>query len=130
MVPSQGRGCRRWTVAWTRGVGIRTGSIDTGETEPLRYKAAPIAMRCVDRVVDARPFCGVAAIEERVDVSEGVPLPGRHELAVSPSGEVVPGSDGHSPLASKEREVQHQAEQSKRKENQSTVRHPARRVVR
>ena len=67
-IDGEGRGCRRWTVAWTRGVGIRTGSIDTGETEPLRYKAAPIVLwdfkSRADRVEAACRLIESSCIEE------------------------------------------------------------------
>jgi hypothetical protein len=39
------RGSRRCYVTWTRGVGIRTGLVDTGEDGgALHYKAAPVVL--------------------------------------------------------------------------------------
>lgn len=39
------RGVRRAYVAWARGIGLRTGSVDTGEDRgALHYKAAPVVV--------------------------------------------------------------------------------------
>lgn len=39
------RGVRRSYVTWARGIGIRTGYVDTGEEgEALSYKAAPVVL--------------------------------------------------------------------------------------
>jgi hypothetical protein len=39
------RGTRRGYVTWTRGIGIRTGLVDTGEDGgALHYKAAPVVL--------------------------------------------------------------------------------------
>jgi len=39
------RGLRRAYLTWTRAIGLRTGSIDTGEEGgPLRYKSSPVVV--------------------------------------------------------------------------------------
>lgn len=38
----EARGARRAYVAWGRGVGVRTGLVDTGESDGLSHKAAPV----------------------------------------------------------------------------------------
>ena len=67
-IDAEGPGCRRWTVSWNRGVGLRTGTIDTGETEPLRYKASPIVLwdfrTRADRIAAARRLIESSCIEE------------------------------------------------------------------
>jgi len=37
-------GVRRAYVAWARGIGLRTGRIDTGEDGPARYKSSPVVL--------------------------------------------------------------------------------------
>lgn len=67
-IDGEGRGCRRWTVTWARGVGVRTGAVDMGETEPLRYKAAPVVIwdfkARADRIESARRLVESSSIEE------------------------------------------------------------------
>jgi len=67
-IDADGRGGRRWTVVWCRGVGLRTGAVDTGETEPLRYKASPIVIwdftPRADRIEAARHLIAGSSIEE------------------------------------------------------------------
>ena len=67
-IDADGPGGRRWTVTWCRGAGLRTGAVDTGETEPLHYKAAPMViwdftMRS-DRIEAARRLIVASSIEE------------------------------------------------------------------
>ena len=63
------RGTRRAHLTWNRGVGIRTGLIDTGEDGPaLRYKPSPVVVWDfkvrVDFVEDARRLILNSCIEE------------------------------------------------------------------
>lgn len=37
-------GVRRAYVTWARGIGLRTGRIDTGEDGPAKYKASPVVI--------------------------------------------------------------------------------------
>jgi hypothetical protein len=37
-------GVRRATVTWARGIGLRTGRVDTGEDGPAKYKASPVVL--------------------------------------------------------------------------------------
>lgn len=62
------RGVRRAHLTWTRGVGLRTGTIDTGEGDALQYKAAPVVIWDfrirADFVADARRLIEHSCIEE------------------------------------------------------------------
>jgi hypothetical protein len=67
-IEGEGRGRNRWFVSWGRSVGIRTGEVDLGEGEGLKYKAAPLvlwdfALR-PDRVIQARRLVDGSSIEE------------------------------------------------------------------
>lgn len=62
-------GVRRAYVAWARGIGLRTGVVDTGEEgDPLRYKKAPIVVWHFtprrDHVEEARRLVERSCIEE------------------------------------------------------------------
>ncbi|HLF93694.1 MAG TPA: hypothetical protein VJB14_09530 [Planctomycetota bacterium] len=67
-IEADGRGGRRWTVTWARAIGLRTGTVDTGETEPLRYKAAAVVIWDFkprgDRIEAARRLVAGSPIEE------------------------------------------------------------------
>ena len=67
-IDADGRGGRRWTVTWARAIGLRTGTVDTGETEPLRYKAAAVVIwdfrPRADRIEAARRLVETSSIEE------------------------------------------------------------------
>lgn len=67
-IDAEGRGGRRWTVTWARAIGLRTGAVDTGETEPLRYKASPVVIWDFrprgDRIEAARRLIVDSSIEE------------------------------------------------------------------
>ncbi len=62
------RGARRAYVTWVRAAGIRTGLVDTGETDGLRHKAAPVVVwdfqPRADLVLTARRLILDAGIEE------------------------------------------------------------------
>lgn len=63
------RGIRRAHLTWNRGIGLRTGRIDTGEDGPaLHYKAAPVVVWDFrvrqDYVDDARRLIQASCIEE------------------------------------------------------------------
>ena len=62
------RGVRRAYLTWARGIGLRTGSIDTGEGDTLQYKAAPVVFWDFkvrpDFVADARRMIERSCIEE------------------------------------------------------------------
>ena len=63
------RGVRRAYVTWARAIGIRTGSVDTGEDRgALHYKAAPVVVWDfsvhLGRVEEARRFIERSCIEE------------------------------------------------------------------
>ena len=67
-IDADGRGGRRWTVTWARAIGLRTGTVDMGETEPLRYKAAAVVIwdfrARADRIEAARRLIAASCIEE------------------------------------------------------------------
>jgi hypothetical protein len=63
------RGTRRAHLTWTRGIGVRTGVIDTGESgSALRYKESPVVVWDFkvrpDFVDDARRLIEASCIEE------------------------------------------------------------------
>ncbi len=62
------RGARRAYVTWARGAGVRTGIIDTGETDALSPKASPLVVwdpqPRPDLVGSARRLVLEAGIEE------------------------------------------------------------------
>jgi len=63
------RGIRRSYVTWARGIGIRTGHVDTGEEgEALSHKAAPVVLwdfrPDADHLKDARRLIDRSCIEE------------------------------------------------------------------
>jgi len=63
------RGTRRAHLTWTRGVGLRSGVIDTGESGPaLRYKESPVVVWDFkvrpEFVDDARRLVENSCIEE------------------------------------------------------------------
>ena len=62
------RGARRAYVTWVRGAGVRTGVVDTGESDALRHKAAPVVVwdfqPRADLVLTARRLVLDAGIEE------------------------------------------------------------------
>jgi hypothetical protein len=63
------RGVRRSYVTWARGIGIRTGYVDTGEEgEALSYKAAPVVLWDLkpssDHLQEARRLIDRSCIEE------------------------------------------------------------------
>ena len=63
------RGIRRSYVTWARGIGIRTGFVDTGEEAgPLQYKSAPIVVWDFkirpEHVEEARRLIERSCIEE------------------------------------------------------------------
>jgi len=61
-------GVRRAYVAWARGVGLRTGSVDIDDDGPLKYKASPVIVwdfRNRPRLIDdARRLIEGSSIEE------------------------------------------------------------------
>jgi len=65
-------GVRRAFVCWTRGVGLRTGSVDVGDDDagPLKYKASPVIVwDCRNRprlIDDARRLVEASPIEEGI----------------------------------------------------------------
>jgi hypothetical protein len=62
------RGGRRAYIAWARGAGLRTGVVDTGETDALSPKASPLvrwdAQPRADLLLRARRLVLDAGIEE------------------------------------------------------------------
>jgi len=64
----EGRGARRAYVTWVRGAGLRTGVVDTGETDGLSYKAAALVawdfQPRADLLHTARRLVADAGIEE------------------------------------------------------------------
>lgn len=64
----EGRGGRRAYVQWIRSAGLRTGRIDTGETDGLSHKASPVVVWDFrpreDLVRGARRLVLEAGIEE------------------------------------------------------------------
>lgn len=64
----EARGGRRAYVAWARGAGLRTGVVDTGETDGLSHKASPLVLwdfkTRADLVETARVLVLDAGIEE------------------------------------------------------------------
>ena len=63
-----GRGGRRAYVTWVRGAGLRTGWVDTGETDGLSHKAAAVVVwdfqPRADFIDSARRLVLDAGIEE------------------------------------------------------------------
>ncbi len=61
-------GLRRSYVTWARGIGLRTGAIDTGEGDALHYKQAPLVVwdfkARPDPVAEARRLIERSSIEE------------------------------------------------------------------
>ena len=45
-------GARRAYVTWARGAGLRTGVVDTGESDALRHKASPVVFWDVEPRAD------------------------------------------------------------------------------
>jgi hypothetical protein len=64
----EGRGGRRAYVTWARAVGVRTGQLDTGETDGLSHKAAAVVIwdfqHRADLIRSARRLVLDAGIEE------------------------------------------------------------------
>ena len=63
------RGVRRAYVMWARGVGVRTGRVDTGDDGgPLKYKASPVIVWDFQNrpalVAEARRLVERSSIEE------------------------------------------------------------------
>lgn len=61
--------CRRAYVVWSRGTGLRTGRVDTGEEgDALRVKAAPVVLWdwkvSPEQLLQARRLIAASAIEE------------------------------------------------------------------
>jgi hypothetical protein len=64
-------GVRRCTLTWTRGVGLRTGRVDTGEDgDSLHYKAAPVV--AWDSKVDPKLVPEARRLIERSCMEEGL----------------------------------------------------------
>ena len=65
------RRVERSYLTWTRGVGLRTGRVDTGEGgDSLQYKAAPIVVW--DRHVDPNHVAEARRLIERSCIEEGL----------------------------------------------------------
>jgi hypothetical protein len=64
-------GVRRAYLTWTRGIGLRTGRIDTGEDgDSFQYKAAPLV--AWDHKVDAPLISEARRLVERSCIEEGL----------------------------------------------------------
>jgi hypothetical protein len=65
------RRVERSYLTWTRGVGLRTGRVDTGEGgDTLQYKAAPIVVW--DRRIDPDHVAEARRLVERSCIEEGL----------------------------------------------------------
>ncbi|HVE39431.1 MAG TPA: hypothetical protein VNM14_06045 [Planctomycetota bacterium] len=65
------RGVQRSYLTWTRGSGLRTGRVDTGESgDSLQYKAAPMIVW--DRQVDPAHLAESRRLIERSCIEEGL----------------------------------------------------------
>jgi hypothetical protein len=62
----EGRGGRRAYVTWVRAAGIRTGLVDTGETDGLSHKAAPVV------VWDFQPRADLVRAARRLVLDAGI----------------------------------------------------------
>lgn len=60
------RGGRRAYVTWARGAGVRTGAVDTGETDALSHKASPLV------VWDLQPRADLVAAARRLVLDAGI----------------------------------------------------------
>ncbi|HZE99744.1 MAG TPA: hypothetical protein VE981_22245 [Planctomycetota bacterium] len=62
------RGVRRAYVTWARGIGLRTGAVDTGEDGPAKYKKSPVVIWDFKLrptlVADARRLIETSCIEQ------------------------------------------------------------------
>jgi hypothetical protein len=67
-IEGEGWGRNRWFVSWGRAIGLRTGEVDLGEGDGLRYKAAPIVLWDFsvrpERIAQARRLVERSSIEE------------------------------------------------------------------